>query len=308
MQGRTAIITRTKNRNALLPRAIESVLGQGCADWIHVIVNDGGDREAVERLVERYRERYRGRLLVIHHDVSLGMEAASNRGIAAVDSRFVLIHDDDDSLHPEFLATTAALLEQPPFDTVRAVATHALRVDEVMRGDRAEAVGSSLFRDLGPLLSLVDVANTNPCPPISFLFRRDSWEEIGRFDESLPVLGDWDFLLRLVGRYDVCVVQRPLANYHIRPALAGGDYSNTVTAGLDRHRLYDTRVRNRYAREGANPTLALLLQAYASSARGGGALRLLDRIDEGMQFVRTRMPLSLLRLLVRRLKRLAGRG
>ena len=41
--GRVAIITRTKDRPFLLPRAIDSVLKQTQGDWIHVIVNDGGD-------------------------------------------------------------------------------------------------------------------------------------------------------------------------------------------------------------------------------------------------------------------------
>ena len=50
-QAAVAIITRTKDRPLLLRRAVESVLGQTHADWVHVIVNDGGDPAAVEQVV-----------------------------------------------------------------------------------------------------------------------------------------------------------------------------------------------------------------------------------------------------------------
>ncbi|MGR9051111.1 MAG: glycosyltransferase family 2 protein [Gammaproteobacteria bacterium] len=98
-----AIITRTKNRNILLRRAIESVLGQHFRNWLMVIVNDGGDAEAVDRLVAEYESQFRGRSKVIHNPNSLGMEAASNVGIKNSDSRYLVIHDDDDSWHPAFL-------------------------------------------------------------------------------------------------------------------------------------------------------------------------------------------------------------
>jgi glycosyltransferase involved in cell wall biosynthesis len=80
-QPAVAIITRTKNRPILLPRAIESVLSQSFKDWIHVIVNDGGDPAELEAVIEPHLPAYKGRLSIMHHAVSLGMEAASNAGI-----------------------------------------------------------------------------------------------------------------------------------------------------------------------------------------------------------------------------------
>ena len=48
-----SIITRTKNRALLLERTIMSVLAQTHEDWIHVIVNDGGDPVAVDATAVR---------------------------------------------------------------------------------------------------------------------------------------------------------------------------------------------------------------------------------------------------------------
>lgn len=306
----TAIITRTKNRNLLLPRAIESVLGQVCQDWIHVIVNDGGDRDALESLLRPYGDRYNERLVVLHNAESLGMEAASNIGIAAVDSRFLLIHDDDDSLHPDFIAVCAGILERPPLASVRAVASRVQLIEESINDDGIKVLGTRTFRELGPLLMMDAVAYGNPCPPISLLFRRDVFEEIGRFDASLPVLGDWDFLIRLIEKYDVCTVNRTLANYHIRPALIDGLYANTVTADIDKHLLHDAFIRNRYGRSGSSPILAVFMLAHGSPDQPDAPLRMLARVSRRLDhmsarldFVQSRMPISILRLIIRRLKR-----
>ncbi|HEY5892046.1 MAG TPA: glycosyltransferase [Chthoniobacterales bacterium] len=59
-----AIITRTKERGSLLRRCTRSVLKQTCENWVHVIVNDGGSREALDSLMSEYADDYNGRLLV----------------------------------------------------------------------------------------------------------------------------------------------------------------------------------------------------------------------------------------------------
>lgn len=78
-----AVITRTKDRPLLLARCIRTVLEQTETDWIHVIVNDGGDPAPVDAAVKRHADRYRNRVRVIHNATSAGMEAASNIGIRA---------------------------------------------------------------------------------------------------------------------------------------------------------------------------------------------------------------------------------
>jgi glycosyltransferase involved in cell wall biosynthesis len=76
-----SIITRTKDRPLLLERAIKSVLNQTYSEWIHVVVNDGGDAKSVQSLLDQYRTQYAGRLCLVTNNRSLGMEAASNVGL-----------------------------------------------------------------------------------------------------------------------------------------------------------------------------------------------------------------------------------
>jgi glycosyltransferase involved in cell wall biosynthesis len=244
-----AIVTRTKNRPVLLPRALESVLGQTFGDWQHVIVNDGGDPAPVDALVERQRARYGGRVRVVHNPRSVGMEAASNVGIRNSQSRYIVIHDDDDSWQPEFLAECVAYLEAPERATVGGVITHARMVVERIDGDQVEEVRSAPFNDWIRHITLYRMAVSNMFPPISFLFRRAIADEIGLFREDLPVLGDWEFHLRVIARCEIGVIGKLLANYHHRRTLKDGIYANTVIGGVDNHAFYDAKIRNDMLRQ-----------------------------------------------------------
>ncbi|MCD8481410.1 MAG: glycosyltransferase [Verrucomicrobia bacterium] len=100
---------RTKNRPVLLVRAIDSVVQQRHQNWQLVIVNDGGDPAPVEALVAAVQPEQRARIQILHHPQSLGMEAASNAGLRALQTDYVMVHDDDDSLHADFFRADGRL-------------------------------------------------------------------------------------------------------------------------------------------------------------------------------------------------------
>lgn len=256
---RTLIVTRTKNRPILLERTIASVLGQSASDWMHVIVNDGGEPDSVDALAQKYRESYAGRLKVLHNESSLGMEVASNIGINSCDSEFILIHDDDDSLAPSFIERTENYLASPPYPTIQGVCTWAMQINEKIENDSVVRTGSRIFRRPRGSLAIADVAGVNPIPPISFLFRRSAFDMSGPFDETLPVLGDWEFLLRFLTRFDVGVIPEPLANYHIRPA-SNGILANSINDRSERFEMLTKIIRNRYARQQGDGAFGVVLQ------------------------------------------------
>lgn len=269
LQAAVAIITRTKDRPLLLRRAVESVLGQTHAGWLHVIVNDGGDPAAVEQVVAPQAERYAGRLIRIDNPHSLGMEAASNKGIAASDSRYLVIHDDDDSWEPAFLEKMTALLEasKPP---VAGAICHSVLVREAIEGETVTEKAREDFNTDLQAVSLAQMAVRNLFPPISFLFQRAALEAAGPFREELPVLGDWDFNLRFLRRHEIAVLPEKLAFWHHRIAAGGADYANSsMEDGAARHARYDTLIRNELLRadmEAGRVDIGFLAN-YAAAAR-----------------------------------------
>lgn len=245
-----AVITRTKNRPILLARACESVLGQSFGDWLHVIVNDGGDRESVEELLAPLRPLYGKRLLVVHNEKSRGMEAASNIGIRASKSNYLVIHDDDDSWHPDFLKECVTWMEEHrPTGHHAGVVTHSIRVLESINGGRVEHVSNEDFNTWLDHVNLFRMAAINNFPPISFVFRRSVWEELNGFNEQLPVLGDWEFNLRVLAQWNIGVIPKKLANYHHRVNLQTTSYGNTVIGGNETHMTFDNIMRNDLLRD-----------------------------------------------------------
>lgn len=235
--ARVAVITRTKDRPLLLRRAIRSVLDQTFRDWLLVIVNDGGSPESVELVLDEVAEELAGRILVLHHPVPLGMQTASNAGISRCDSDFIAIHDDDDTWEPTFLARTVSHLDDQGWNPkLGGVVTWSQVVVEELGEDGEITVHDRfIFNDRLYGISLLDLAVENRFPPISFLFRRAAMDAVGPFNDQHSVLGDWEFHLRLLRRFDIDVIAEPLANYHHRTKTTAGVYGNSVHAQSDLH-------------------------------------------------------------------------
>jgi glycosyltransferase involved in cell wall biosynthesis len=227
-----------------LERAARSVLGQHFSDLVWVIVNDGGDPAVVEALVDRHQRDADGRIQLIHHPRSLGMQTASNAGIAQSESTYVVIHDDDDTWDPNFLERTTAHLEQTG---AMGVATTTDIVTEAVQDEEITTLG--VERRLPDLRSITiyRMCFENLFNPIAFLFRRQVLDDIGHFDQNLRGFGDWDFHLRFLERYDIDYLDTPaaLAYYHKRPG-AAGDQRNSLN--IDDQQLLADKMFNKWLR------------------------------------------------------------
>ena len=239
-----AVITRTKDRPLFLERAARSVLGQHFSDFVWVIVNDGGDPAAVEALVHRHQHDAAGRIQLIHHPQSLGMQTASNAGIAQSESTYVVIHDDDDTWDPDFLECTTTHLEQTGG---MGVATATDIVMEAVQGEEISTLEVSRRLPDMRTITIYRMCFENLFNPIAFVFRRRVLDDIGHFDQNLRGFGDWDFHLRFLERYDIDYLDTPtaLACYHKRPG-AVGDQRNSLN--IDDQQVLADRMFNKWLR------------------------------------------------------------
>lgn len=82
--------------------------------------------------------------------------------------------------------------------------------------------------------------------------------------------------------YDILVIKEKLANYHLREA-APGHYSNTVTAGQDKHVLYRSMIINKHIRnsvqKGQLDVGTILLLGDHSHRNISGTWRILTFIE-----------------------------
>lgn len=263
--SRVVIVMRTYERPVLLARALASVASQTHRDRHLVIVNNGGDPAVVERVVGASGlAGSGGSHETIHLEVRTGMEAASNRALASATGDYFAVHDDDDVWHPEFLAVTTARLAAEP--GAAAVITGLTKVIETMKGDKVWPVREEPFWLNEGRLTFRGMIGANTFPPVAALFRSSLLATVGMFDESLPVLGDWEFNVRAVRAGRFVYEPRVLARYHVRTPDSDRTVANSIVDGESLHRSTKLLLQDRWLTEtvdGVNKGL-LSLQAQAA--------------------------------------------
>ncbi len=105
------VVIPTKNRRALLERALESAQSQKYDNYRIVIINDGSTDDTCAYLEGLHDERVN----VIHNEKSGGVNAARNAALKTLTANEWAVQlDDDDMLLPGSLATIAEAIARTP--------------------------------------------------------------------------------------------------------------------------------------------------------------------------------------------------
>src|SRR3982751_2147170 len=174
-----SVILNTYNRDALLARAVESVLAQRHDDFELVIADDGSsDRtRGVVAGFEDPRVRY------VRQD-NAGLSAARNLGVASSSGRYVAFLDDDDEVLPGWLEALHAKLSSAGCG-VACCGAEAVEVDHTVTYSP---------RDLGaPFDHCVGLFYSG-----SFAVRRDVYDAVGGYATDLDCHHQTELALRLV--------------------------------------------------------------------------------------------------------------
>jgi len=197
-QPLVSVIIPTYNRREPLTEAVASVLAQSHAALELIVVDDGSDDGTAAFLAERFND---ARLRLISQE-NLGVSAARNRGAREASGDWLAFLDSDDSWLPEKLerqlAVTLARPDCPVSYTEEIWYRHGRWANP--RNVHAKQDGW-IFEQC---LALCIIS------PSSVMMRRDVWDELGGFDESLVACEDYDLWLRLSVRYPVCLVDEKL--------------------------------------------------------------------------------------------------
>lgn len=239
-----SIVVRTSDRPRLLRRALQSIQAQTYSDWHVVVVDDSKDTQQTAHVVAEClgTDRY-----TIHcTENSAGADTTLNFGVGKTTGPLVAFHDDDDTWHPDFLAEATSWLA----DHTNALAV-ASRVEIIVERDTGETF-EELSREIwwGDVneFSATHLVRINRYIPTSMVVRRHVFDELGGYRDDLPVVGDWEFNLRLALHGDVGFLpERPLAYWHHRPESAGRE-TNTMFREGHLHTAYDHKIRDEHLR------------------------------------------------------------
>lgn len=203
---RIAVIIPTRDRAELLPRSIESLLGQEFEDWEAVVVDDGSE-EDIRSVVERYEEE---RIRYVRQAPS-GAATARNTGVAVSRAPYVTFLDSDDEAFPSWLGLLVEDFTRRDSDVVCCGAQF------VFPPDHHRDPKAILPRDLGRLFGnrrgLFTQSGT-------YALRRAVFDAIGGFTDSLPASEHTELSFRLLPaaeahEWRIDVIDRPLIRYYL---------------------------------------------------------------------------------------------
>ena len=178
-----SVIIPTYNRWPMLGEAVESVLAQTAGDYELIVVDDGSTDETRCRLAD-----YGSRLTVLTQR-RRGVSAARNLGASRASGGYLAFLDSDDLWHPKKLQRQLDFMERSP--EVEICQTDEIWIRNGVRVNprrRHRKPSGDIFR---ASLELCLVS------PSAVMMRRELFERLGGFDESLPVCEDYDLWLRI---------------------------------------------------------------------------------------------------------------
>jgi glycosyltransferase involved in cell wall biosynthesis len=254
-----SVIIPTYNRRDLVQRAIGTVLAQTRTVQEILVVDDGSTDGTGEALAAAFGDRIR-----CVRQANGGVSSARNHGLRLARGRYLALLDSDDEWLPE--------KTQRQIEWLQARPDYGMALCDVVRMD-AEHRDVELFRrrellpEDGMILKWVLVQPA--LVPASVMMRREVFETVGGFDESLATGEDLDFHLRVAARWPIGIVEQPLVR-----AMRGHDGLSSLARTYDDY----VRVIERAAAQAVGSVAEVdrqraLARAYARNARGMVYLR-----------------------------------
>jgi glycosyltransferase involved in cell wall biosynthesis len=226
-----SVIIPTRNRHALLARALQSVAAQTVAPVQLIVVDDAsGDQTALVAGASPGLP-----LQYVKLDRPGGGAVARNRGISAATGDFVAFLDDDDCWAPTKLREQVDAMSGSSsilcYTGKRAMVSGGGRSYYSFKRPRYSDQSTSIMAD-----NYIGITS-------SVLVRRDALQRIGGFDESLPAFQDWDVYIRLLSNGAAVGIDRPLVDYDM------SDRPGQVSFDWDRISRAASMLRTKYARD-----------------------------------------------------------
>ncbi len=188
-----SVVITTYNRRKFLKEAVFSVVSQDYHDKEIIVVDDGSTDDSYREIQEfpvRYVWKPNG-----------GISSARNCGILISKGDHLAFLDSDDlwlkaklSMQMELMKRYGSSLSYTDEIWIR----NGKRLNQKLRHKK---YSGCIFERCLPLCII---------SPSSVVIKREVFDRVGLFDESMPVCEDYDMWLRITSKYEVLFVEKPL--------------------------------------------------------------------------------------------------
>jgi glycosyltransferase involved in cell wall biosynthesis len=191
-----------------LERAIRSILFQSFKDFKFLIIDDGSTDSSLN-IINRYKQQD-SRIHVLVNSHNLGLIGTLNKGLDAIETKYVARMDCDDYALPTRLEKQVDLMEASPF--VGACGTW-ITVKNASDGSEYTQLYPTQHAEIKVhMLSYCAVAHP------SVILRRSFLERDGlRYDSEFIHAEDYELWTRAIDKFEFANIAEPLLEYNIHP-------------------------------------------------------------------------------------------
>jgi glycosyltransferase involved in cell wall biosynthesis len=196
-----SVVICAYNAGKFLRPSVESILGQTYG-YLDVIVVDDGSTDSSMATIEGLADV---RMRIVRQQ-NLGKPAALNRALELVRGEFYAVHDADDISHPCRIERQFGCLRDHP-DTAAVLCGY----DLILNGRNvAPKFGHKNHAECRSDIERMSMPGHDPTAMYRVSLVRDL-----RYDESLPIVEGYDYLIRVGERYPILVLGECLYSYRI---------------------------------------------------------------------------------------------
>lgn len=191
MESLVSIVLPTYNRKEMVKNAIKSVVHQTYQNWELIVVDDAS-MDDISGTVNEFKD---ARIHYTRNEKNLGSNYSRNRGASLATGDYIAFLDSDNEWMPEKLEKQIAEFEKRKELELVFCKIH------IKDGEDEREVPNEEIQDLKEIMVYRNVVDTN-----SALMKKDAFERVGRFDERITRLQDWDLFFRFIVVYEYPVL------------------------------------------------------------------------------------------------------
>lgn len=199
-----SVVIPVYNREETIGRAVRSVLDQSYRNFELIIVDDCS-RDRSLQVIQEFQDE---RIKVISLQQNCGANAARNRGIMESQGQYVAFQDSDDEWDKDKLQLQMK-------DMLNRDLTVSFCAHCVIEGISRMIIPKDYENREKYEIGLIDVlTERNVVSTQTLIIRKDIFEKIGCFDEDMPRLQDYEFVIRLAQTEKIGYVAKPLVTVY----------------------------------------------------------------------------------------------
>lgn len=224
MNPAVSIVMPSYNCRKYIAPAIESVLNQTYDNFEMIIVDDGST-DGTDAIINKYESN---KHITVITQPNAGRHNACNNAIRNANGSLIAFCDSDDLLREDKIALQVRAMQEHP--EVGLIHTARTAIDE-----NGKSIGHSHARDTGaPAIEVYEATkklfhHNYICGP-TVMIRRECFNEVGYFNETLKQNEDQELYLRISTRYKFGYLNQELYKYR--------KHGGQITKKRDERELY----------------------------------------------------------------------